>query len=201
MRQRMYGFAVRKYRRRKKGAGRKRVLPGKPRLAHRVRQRIPYYLPVHVTWRIHHELPSLRTKQIVAVAARAFGAAQARFGMRVTHWVVEGNHIHLIVEGISTAAMKGLGVRLAKAINRRIGRTGRVIGDTYHAHALRTKSEVRHAVHYVLDNHQRHTGRWHTDPHYIAVDGCGSEYWPDSVVKPRSWLLNNAWTRPPRRRR
>lgn len=193
MRQREFGFAVRKFRRRAKGAGRKRVLPGKPRLAHRVRERIAGYLPVHVTWRIQDGLPSLRTKQLVGAAARAFAAAQERFGMRVTHWVIEGNHVHLIVERISAPAMKGLGVRFAKAINKHVRRTGRVIGDTYHAHALRTKSEVRHAVQYVLTNHQKHTGRWHTDPHYIAFDAFGCEAWPDSVVKPRSWLLNNAW--------
>jgi len=126
MKQLGFGYVV--TRKRAKGAGRKRVLPGKARLPHRVRERIPGYLPVHVTWSIERGLPSLRTKEIAVAAARAFKAAQARFGMRVTHWVVEGNHIHMIVEKISAPAMKGLGVRMAKAINRLVGRRGRVIG-------------------------------------------------------------------------
>src|SRR5947199_8434535 len=154
MKQRVFTFARKKFRRREKGAGRKRVLPGRKRLQHRVRERIPGYLPVHVTWPIAQGLPSLRTKQIAAAAARSFARAQEKFGMRVTHWVVEGNHIHMVVERICAPAMKGLGVRIAKAINKLLGRQGPVIGDTYHAHALRTKAEVRYAVNYVLNNHQ-----------------------------------------------
>jgi REP element-mobilizing transposase RayT len=197
MKQRVFGFARHKYRRRAPGAGRKRALPGKPRLPHRVRERIPARLPVHVTWRIQDGLPTLRTKQLTGAFARACGAAQTRFGMRVVHFAVESNHIHLVVEGISAAAMKGLGVRVAKAINRKLERQGRVIGDTYHAHALRTPAEVRRAVQYVLRNHEHHTGRRHTDPHYLVLDSFSSEAWPGAVVKPKSWLLNNAWSRGP----
>ena len=195
MRQRVFGFAARKYRRRAKGAGRKRVLPGKPRLAHRARERIPARLPVHVTWRIQDGLPTLRNKKLAGVFATACASAQSRFGMRVVHFVVESNHIHMVVEGISAPAMKGLGVRVAKAINRKVGRQGRVIGDTYHARALRTPTEVRRAVQYVVRNHEHHTGEWNTDPHYIVVDRFSSESWPDAVVKPKTWLLNNAWRR------
>jgi hypothetical protein len=145
-----------------------------------------------VTWRIEAGLPSLRTKQLAVAAARAFRAAQDRFGMRVTHFILESNHIHLIVEGISAQAMKGLGVRIAKALNKRFERQGRVIGDTYHARPLQTKAEVRNAVHYVLHNHQRHSGRWQSDPHYISFDAFCSIAWPDAVSAPRTWLLRNA---------
>jgi REP element-mobilizing transposase RayT len=193
MRQRVFGFAIRKYRRRARGAGRKRILPGKPRLPHRVRERIPSRLPVHVTWRIHEALPTLRNKELVGAFASACGRAQNRFGMRVVHFAVESNHIHMVVEGVSAAAMKGLGVRVAKAINQRLHRQGRVVGDTYHARALRTPTEVRHTVRYVLDNHEHHAGRRHTDPLYLFFDAFSSEAWPDAVVKPKSWLLNNAW--------
>jgi REP element-mobilizing transposase RayT len=193
MRQRLFSFARRKYRRRAPGAGRKRVLPGKPRLAHRVRERIPSRLPAHVTWRIEAGLPTLRTKTLAGAFARACRAAQDKFGMLVVHFVVESNHLHLVVEGISAPAMKGLGVRVAKAINKKIGRQGRVIGDTYHARALRTPAEVRNTVRYVIRNHEHHTGRRQTDPHYLVSDAFSSEAWPDAVVKPRTWLLNNAW--------
>jgi REP element-mobilizing transposase RayT len=193
VRQRVFKFAIRKYRMRARGAGRKRVLPGKPRLPHRVRERIPARLPVHVTWRIQEGLPSLRNKGLARVFAVACGRAQTQFGMRVVHFAVESNHIHLVVEGVSAAAMKGLGVRVAKAINKKIGRRGRVIGDTYHARALRTPAEVRHTVRYVSRNHEHHTGRRDPDPHHLVFDAFSSEAWPDAVVKPRTWLLNNAW--------
>jgi hypothetical protein len=54
---------------------------------------------------------------------------------------------------------------------------------------------VRHAVHYVVNNHQKHTGRAVADAHYEVVDAFCSEAWPDAVVKPRTWLLSNAWRR------
>jgi hypothetical protein len=45
---------------------------------------------------------------------------------------------------------------LAKAVNKELARKGRVIADRYHVHVLRTPTEVRNAVHYVLRNAERH---------------------------------------------
>ena len=61
-----------------------------------------------------------------------------------------GTHMHLICEADGPAmlasGMKSLSGTIAKAINRRLGRKGRVIASRYHLHLLRTKTEVRHAV-------------------------------------------------------
>jgi hypothetical protein len=196
MRQRQFDFAKPKRKRRRRpderGPGRPRVLPGKPRLPHRVRERIPARLPVHVTLRLEAGLPSMRQQAAGSAVMRAIWKAQQRFAMRVTHFVVESNHVHLIAEGVSARGMKGLGVRIARAVNKLARRRGRVIGDTYHARGLRTKTEVRNAIHYVLNNHQRHSGR------KLALDSYTSLAQPDVVVRPRTWLLLNAWrSRPP----
>jgi len=81
--------------------------------------------------------------------------------------------------------MKGLGVRIARASNRLRGRSGRVVGDRYFARALRTPSEVRNAVGYVLRNHAHHTG-------VDAPDEFSSRAQPQLVVAPRTWLLTHA---------
>src|SRR4051812_44042159 len=94
----------------RKGAGRKRR--GRKCLPHVGRDRIPARLPVHVTLRIDREVATLRTRRMFTAVARAFWRAQGNFGMRLTHFSVQSNHIHLIVEGVSGAAMKGLGVRI-----------------------------------------------------------------------------------------
>ena len=52
--------------------------------------------------------------------------------------------------------MQGLEIRLAKAVNRRLGRAGRVFTDRYHCRALRTPREVRNALVYVLLNGRKH---------------------------------------------
>jgi REP element-mobilizing transposase RayT len=63
------------------------------------------------------------------VARRALAAgATSRF--RIVHFSVQTNHLHLLVEADDELALargiQGLGIRLAKAINRRVGRSGRV---------------------------------------------------------------------------
>jgi hypothetical protein len=98
---------------------------------------------------------------------------------------VQSNHVHLIVEGVNGVAMKGLGVRLARGINRLVGRSGRVIADHYHAHALRTPAEVRNAVQYVLRNHEKHTGE-------RGFDEFSSVAQPQIVVAAETWLLRRA---------
>src|SRR5256885_896436 len=86
-----------------------------------------------------------------------------RFGFRVTHCSVQGNHIHLIAEAenrLSLArGMKGLAVRIARGVNRAVGRRGPLFAERYHAHVLKTPREVRHAIDYLLANWFRHAGR------------------------------------------
>ncbi len=53
-----------------------------------------------------------------------------------------GEHLHFIVEADDNRAlsegMQGLSVRLAKGLNRLMGRHGKVFADRFHAHVLRT---------------------------------------------------------------
>jgi len=164
------------------GAGRKRVLPGKTRIAHRKREVVPARVPAHVTMRIERGLPTLRTRRVFTALARAFWGAQGKFGMRLVHFSVQSNHMHLIVEGVNGTAMKGLGVRVARGLNRVLGRSGRVIEDHYHAHALRTPAEVRNAVRYVRRNHEKHTG-------VVGVDEFSSVAQPQIAFAAQTWLL------------
>jgi hypothetical protein len=60
-----------------------------------------------------------------------------------------------------------------------------VLGERYHARALRTPTEVRSAINYVLNNHHHHTGRAEADPFTSWAQ-------PQLVVKPRTWLLVHA---------
>ena len=117
-------------------------------------------------------------------------AGSDSFGMRLVHYSVQGNHLHLIVEADSDAAlsrgMRGLTVRIARAVNRATRRSGRVFADKYYARELRTPAEVRRAVRYVLDNAMLHAG---ADP---RTDACSSQ---EPVVRPRTWLLTVGWLR------
>ena len=86
-----------------------------------------------------------------------------------------GNHIHLIVEAPDrkalTRGMQGLGVRIARALNRVMKRHGRVVSDRYHAHILKTPSEVKRARHYLLTNARHHYG--HTTRRRLHLQETG----------------------------
>ncbi|HUJ28482.1 MAG TPA: transposase, partial [Myxococcales bacterium] len=111
--------------------------------------------------------------------------------VRIVHFAILGNHLHLIVEAGSaedlSRAMQGLGIRLAKRLNALQRRHGGVFADRYHAHVLGSRRATAHAVRYVLSNYRRHT-REHLPPRWI--DPLSSARTP--LAAPRTWLLRFA---------
>jgi REP element-mobilizing transposase RayT len=179
---------------RRRGAGRKPG-PGGPGVPHRTRPALAARFPVHVTYRLVRGLPSARRPTLFREMRTAFAAGRARFGGRLCHFNVQGNHLHLVVEANDRdslrRAMQGLAIRLARAINRVLGRTGKVFADRYHMRILRTPAEVRNALHYVVENCWEH--RPVRPDFFVEQDYCSSLAWRDRlVVKPRTWLLRSA---------
>jgi REP element-mobilizing transposase RayT len=82
---------------------------------------------------------------------------------------VQGNHVHLLVEAHDQRAlsrgMNGLGVRVARGLNRVMQRRGHVLADRYHAHILRSPTEARRARAYLLQNARKHYGHASPDPY------------------------------------
>ncbi len=179
---RQKAFAFRTWGGRRKGAGRK---PKGERagVGHVARPALAARFPVHVTWPMAEGVRNLRTRRCFDVMRRAMYAGALRHGFRLVHYAVMGNHVHLIVEAPSRVrlarGMQGLGVRIARALNRVIGRSGRVIGDRYHAHILKTPSEVKRARTYLLTNARHHYGHAHVDLFASQV----------ALVAPQTWLL------------
>ena len=124
--------------------------------------------PVHVTLRVRPHVFQLRSRRCFRLLGEAFLAARERHGVRLCHDSVQGNHVHLLVEARDALAlgraMKGLGVRIARGLNRLMGTRGPVLADRYHARTLRTPREVRNAFAYVLGNHRHHARRWAPPP-------------------------------------
>jgi REP element-mobilizing transposase RayT len=195
------------------GAGRK---PGAMRRdPHRRRAPLAARHPCHVTLRVRRDVPSLRKRSLVREVERSLriGAEHGRF--RLVHYSIQTDHVHLIVEAASARdlgrAMKSLGSRLARAVNRVFGRSGPVLADRFHAHVLKTPREVRNAIAYVLCNARRHAAklmRLPSEP--AAVDPASSGRWfdgwrgratafgavdPPAVARPRTWLLAVGWRR------
>ena len=81
-------------------------------------------------------LPSLRGGRLFSEVRFALAAGRGRFGLRLVHFSVQSNHLHLIVEAADARAlargMQGLLVRVARAVNRTLVRRGRLFADRYH---------------------------------------------------------------------
>ena len=189
------------------GAGRPRA--PRARVLHRTRVAIAAGCPVHVTLRVRCGVPRLRTRAIVKELRRSFAKSCERGSFRLVHYSIQRNHAHLIVEASGKRAlasgMKSIAARFARCVNRVFHRSAPVLDDRYHAVVLRTPSQVRHALRYVLHNARRHGARLRgIDP---ASSGRCFDGWrgpvelgdwiggPKEVAAPRSWLLGAGWRR------
>ncbi len=159
---------------RRPGAGRKPSgravgVPHRTRPAHVARH------PVHVTLRARPQVGSLRAPSLLPHVRAALAAASIA-AFRVVHFSVQADHVHLLVEARDKAArsrgLRGLAIRVARAVNRTRGRRGRVWADRYHDRALTTPREVRQALVYTLMNHKTHrpATEWQTR----GIDPCSS---------------------------
>ena len=159
---------------RRDGAGREPV--GKRALvAHSPRARVTRHTPVFVTTKLVEGLPSLRRERTLALLRDTLRAGADRFGFRLVEYSIQSDHLHLVVEAQDERAlgrgMKGLLVRLAKALNRAWDRRGRVLRDRYHARVLKTPREVRQVLVYALHNAKKHGAR------ILGIDAYSSGPW------------------------
>jgi len=148
-----------------------------------------------VTLRLRSHVWNLRSRRCFTALQRAFRAGKDRFGFRLCHFAVEGNHLHFIVEAGDhtelSRGMQGLNIRMAKALNRLMQRRGSVFAGRYHAHVLRTPTEVRNALRYVLGNHAIHAQRQGRVPSMEIDPYCSlaTTIEDQLTVPPRSYLL------------
>lgn len=194
------------------GAGRK--AGPKRRDPHRRRAPLAVRHPCHVTLKVRSELPSLRSRRFVAELERSWRTACDRGRFRLVHYSIQADHAHLIVEAASArdlaCGLKAIAARFARAANRVFRRAGPVLADRAHVHVLRTPSEVRNAIAYVLLNARRHAAKAGQRVRgWIArVDPASSGRWfggwrtplpraPDdpAVSAPHTWLLAVGWRR------
>lgn len=187
--------------RRRDGAGRK-PNGARPGVAHRPRAVHDPRRPVHVTLRTGTLPASLRSARVFGVVREALRRS-SRNGLGVVEFSVQSNHVHLLVESSSAAALRsglhGLTIRLARAINRALARHGQVFTDRYHARALASPREVRNALVDVLQNRRKHGGFGRElDPCSSALSFDGWKVTTPTVTPlatARTWLLRLGWRR------
>jgi hypothetical protein len=131
---------------------------------------------------------------------------------------VEADH-----KGALAAGMQGFQISAAKHLNAAISRDrpgarrrGTVFPDRYHAEIIKTPTQARHALNYVINNWRKHkedrtdaTRSWKIDWFSSAVMFPGwveyadepfmrrgpPSYDPLVVYQPKTWLLREGWMR------
>ena len=186
-RPRQQSFEFTRWGGKRKGAGRPRKDGRKDKgVPHLPRAVLAARFPVLATWRMAEGVWNLRSRRSFRALAPALYAGAEREGFRLVHYAILGNHIHLLVEASDRVGlmrgMQGLGVRVARRLNRLRGRCGRAVADRYHARILKTPTEVRHARRYLLTNAQKHYG----------VEGPDELASRVPLALPHTWLLRRA---------
>jgi REP element-mobilizing transposase RayT len=165
--------------------------------------------PHHVTVRVKKGTWNLRSQRCFLRIADAFKTAHDRKSIRLVHYSVQGNHLHLLVEANDRRAMsngmRALLISLARRLNRLMSTTGSRFADRFHERALVSPNAVRTALRYVLTNAAKHHGHDLVDPYSSGPWFTG---WAPHVPKPgwtpctgpptaepESWLLRGGWRR------
>ena len=193
------GLKLRTWGGKRKGAGRKRPPGARRRVAHRARSPRSGREPLHVTWRMSEDLPSLRGPRCREHVRAVLASHRAGSDLRVVEWSAQRDHLHLVVEcpaqGAAALAngLRSIASKLHRRLNRALGRRGPLLADRYHVHVLRSLREVVHAVRYV----------W-TNAHHHGAGAAGARWWPTASWRdpcssaagrcavPRTWLLRRA---------
>ena len=159
--------------------------------------------PVHVTTRVVGSAAGLRRKDMYLAVREATIVTARRKDFRITHLSIQHDHLHMIVEADSGAALsrgvRGFSISAARQINHAFTarggdrRTGRVIADRYHARPLTSPRAVRNAIAYALSNWRRHgedkapfARTWQVDP---FSSGALFPGWQELEGSPFFWPL------------
>lgn len=208
------GFVFRTWGGRRKGAGRKPTRKGA--VPHHKRPPLPARFPVHISLKVDDRLPGLRRPDLLEAIEDCLRQVRKLYdSFRVTHYSIQDHHLHLVVEAAGREAlskgMQGLGIRVAKRINKVLGRKGTVFTDRYHETILKSPTQTRNAIKYVLLNARRHAAQsgMRCAPDWIDAYSSGRFFdgWrgrrvggppgqeEPTVADPKTWLLSTGWRR------
>jgi REP element-mobilizing transposase RayT len=178
---------------------------------HRSRADFRGRFPGHVTLKVRQGLRSLRDRRNVRALQATLREACDQGHFRVVEFSIQGDHLHMLVEASDRKAlgcgMKSITARVARAVNRVLGRSGPVMRDRYHLRVLKTPLEVQRALNYVLNNARKHLGA--RAPRVGQIDPASSGPWfqgwregivaiarsPTPVARATTWLLGIGWRR------
>jgi putative transposase len=179
--------------------------------------------PLHVVMRVVAAVGSMRRRSMYKAVREATITAALRERFRITHVSIQRTHVHMLVEAENKHAlargMQGFQISAARHINTALGdkcrrRRGPVFTDRYHLTVIKSPTQARNAIGYVLSNFRKHRedreglpSTWLVDPFssgilfpdWTELDGKAVMWpWRDTydpliVRRPQGWLLAEGW--------
>ena len=134
---------------RRSNSGRRRIQS--KGIAHRTREKVNSKQPLHINLKYKIQI---KNKAFLKILKRAILNSR-RKGLRILHFSVQSNHIHFIIEAVDNkileSGMRSLTVTLTRGLNQ-----GQIQLQRYHLHVLKTLTETKRAIQYVIFNEQKH---------------------------------------------
>ena len=189
----------------RRGAGRK---PKGPRAGerHETRPDFKPYHALHVVMRVAAEVGSLRKRKMYKALREATITAALRERFRIVHVSLQRTHVHLLIEAEHKAAlargMQGFTISAARHINTALGngvrrRRGRVFIDRYHVKVIKSPTQARHTIRYILSNWRHHSEDQHGLASTWLVDPFSSGIlfpdWAELQDKPWMWPIRESY--------
>jgi REP element-mobilizing transposase RayT len=168
---------------------------------------------MHITIRLKAGMAKLRRRHFLHEMKSASQHCK-RLGFYISHFSLLNNHIHMIAETDSNRSlgqgMRSFGCRFGKAIRKVTGGVGSVFAGRYHLHVLKTSTEVKRALEYVLRNRAKHNKTIQCFDEFSSA--CTFKQWREllghnwryklddfaqwaELSRPQSWLLTAGWQR------
>lgn len=126
-------------------------------IRHIERARILRASALHLTIKLNRA--DIQNKSILKIFRRAIYRGRLQ-GLRIIHFSMEHDHFHIYAEAdcnlILAKSMKALGVTLAKNINKFFGVKGHLYKYRYHMRVLKSASDVKNVINYILKNGIKH---------------------------------------------
>ena len=128
-------------------------------IRHVKRFRLKKASSLHLTIKVRENKADIQSKRILKALHHAIKRARLK-GLKVVHYTLEYNHVHLLVESVDNKTlhkgMQAFGITIAKAINKIKRSKGAVYKNRYHLRLISSPRQLKNVLHYIFNNGVKH---------------------------------------------
>lgn len=114
---------------------------------------------LHLTIKVLRNKAEIKNKSVLKLLKHAIQRARLQ-GLKVIHYSLEYDHVHLLIEADNNASlgkgMQALGVTMAKGINRLKRLKGAVYKHRYHFRQISSPRQLKYVMNYIFKNGMKH---------------------------------------------